>query len=611
MAEGESPIRRLGESWARFRRSFGRRRIDWIYSRDYRLALGSVPMDPLRGERILTYLLAAGLTTARCLFRPDYASLKLMRRVHTDAYLEGLHLPGAMVPVFGFDVDDLVQEMALAAQRAAVGGTLLASRRALDRRGVAVNLGGGLHHATPDSGRGFCIFNDVAVSIAALRADGFDEPVLVVDLDIHDGNGTRAVFADDPSVFTFSIHNQNWDDAAALASLSIELGDDVGDEAYLAELSEHLPAVLEGFRPGLVYFLAGTDPAADDRMGNWRISAAGLFERDRFVIDLLRGEAGDPPLAILLAGGYGSRTWRYSARTFGWLVTGESIEPPSTEAITLARYRRLTEFLDPSQLSEEKDNYGDEDGDFFKLTEEDLFGGAGVVAPKTRLLGYFSRHGLELLLESAGLLDQLRRRGFAQPTLDFDLDNPAGETFRVYGDATRGELLVEARLGLDLRTMEGLDLMRIEWLLLQNPRASFTGREPLPGQKHPGLGLLSDIMAIMVLICERRQLDGILFVPSHYHLAVKGRKYLRFIDPVDEAWAQAVQRTVSHLPLAEATRAVDEGRVVDNATGETVHWHPMHMALPISEKLREHLRSDDYEARVGAASRDLRLESAG
>lgn len=602
-----APLGRLGSAGRRLWRRLAGRRIDWVYSRSYRLALGGTSVDPLRGERILTFLLHHDLVNARRLLRPEPASFEMLRRVHTDDYLERLQRRGALLPIVGFDVDDDVQEMALDSQRAAVGGTVRATRQALRHRRPAVNLGGGFHHARPEAGMGFCIFNDVAVAIAAARADGFDGRVLVIDLDLHDGNGTRAAFAEDESVFTFSIHNRPWDDDEAVASLSVELEGAVGDELYLETLREHLPPILESTRPRLVYFLAGTDLTADDRLGNWQLSGAGMLARDRFVIERLR-RIGTLPLVILLAGGYGNRTWRYSARSFGWLASGrDDLEPPSTESITLIRYRRLVEFFDTGTLSSDAPPGDDE---LFELSEEDLYGGGGLVSQHTRLLGYYSRHGLELLLESCGLLDQLRRRGFPSPTLDLDLDNPAGETFRIYGDSSRRELLMEARLGLDKRTLEGFELMRLEWLLLQNPRVGFAGRLPLPGQKHPGLGLLNDVMAILVLLCERRKLDGILFVPSHYHLAAKGKKYLRFVDPADEAWFRAVRDAVEDFPLRTATLEVAAGRVVDRTTGERVPWRPMHMVLPLSDKLIERVTGDDYEEAVVRERERYRFQAA-
>jgi acetoin utilization deacetylase AcuC-like enzyme len=133
----------------------------------------------------------------------------------SDDYLERLQQPGALTPVVGFAIPDRAEQALIAVEREMTGGTLLAARLARASGGIAVNLGGGFHHAHRDRGRGFCILNDVAVAIRAQRAAGFDGRILVVDLDLHDGDGTRSIFADDPTVHTCSIHNQNWDDRPA------------------------------------------------------------------------------------------------------------------------------------------------------------------------------------------------------------------------------------------------------------------------------------------------------------------------------------------------------------------------------------------------------------
>src|SRR6185295_17476200 len=132
---------------------------------------------------------------------------------------------------------------------------------------------------------------DVAVAIAELRARGFAAPVLVVDLDLHDGDGTRSIFAEDPTVHTFLVHNLSTPDERglrAVASTSIELQGEVEDAEYLAAVREHLPPLFPSFRPELVFYVAGSDPAADDRIGNWKITAAGMLERDLFVTSCAR-----------------------------------------------------------------------------------------------------------------------------------------------------------------------------------------------------------------------------------------------------------------------------------------------------------------------------------
>lgn len=595
----------LTRAWNRLSRFLHRASCRFVYSPLYRVDLGATPIDVQRAERILGFLLASGMLPPSWLLRPEPASLWDLRLAHGRRYLEALRQPESLEEIVGTEVWTELHRQALVAQRAAVGGTLLATRLALEDRRIVVNLGGGFHHASRLGGRGFCIFNDVAVAVLRARRDGFAGPVLVVDLDLHDGNGTRQIFAEDDSVFTFSIHNQSWDDEPATASLSIELAGEIEDSAYLGAIREHLPRLIEQVQPGIVFYLAGTDPAMDDRIGNWRITPAGMLERDRYVLAKTRGRREPLPLVLLLAGGYGNETWRYSARTFGWMLTGRrQIEPPTTTAVTLARLRHLTREL---RLHGPEESASDRD---WGLTEADILGGFGAAARRSLFLGHYTHHAVELTLEWTGFLDRLRQMGFAHPTLQLDLENPSGHTVHLFTDSQMRETLMELRLRLDRRSIPGMTLLCLEWLLLQNPRAEFTpARPPLPGQRHPGLGLVPDIMSLLILMCDQLQLDGISFVPSQYHLAVKARRYLSFLDPRDESWFRAVQQALAGLPMDEATRRVADGELVDPDTGETALWRPMTMVLPISDRLHERVESDDFERLAAEASGPFALTS--
>ena len=577
---------------------------DFFFSPDYLVDLGGSPIDIHRSERILDFLLAERLLEASQVHNPVTASLWDLRIAHSAADLDALRDPESLTSIVGVDVWPALHERALQAQRAATGGTLAAARAALQNERVAVNLGGGFHHAGIHSGKGFCIFNDVAVAIRRIRQEGFDKPILVIDLDLHDGNGTREIFAEDESVFTFSIHNRDWDETAALASLSIALGDDVEDARYLEEIESTLPRLVRDVSPGLVFYLAGTDPAHDDRLGNWSIGAQGMLDRDRFVIEQTRSRHG-LPLVVLLAGGYGGDTWRYSARTFYWLLSGGSvIEPPTTEEVTLSRYRHLAHRLGGALGKPEpaSDDWG--------LTEAELFGSLGVTGQEELFLGRLSQHEMELILEWTGILAHLRQMGFDYPTLSFDCGEVSGDTLRIFSDRGRKELLIELRVRYDRHSIPSMELLSLEWLLLQNPRSDFSNRRPLPGQTYPGLGLLGEMASLLILICDRLRMDGLIFVPSHLHLAVKGKKYLRFVSPDDEAWFRAVYAAVADLPLAEASNAVARSRVVDASSGEPAEWHPMSMVMPISDRLHDLVEGEAYETAVEEAGRNLRFELA-
>ncbi len=563
-------------SLRRLVRRLTRSRVPVVYHADYAQALPGVPLDPSRGERILAFLDQEGLLARRDMARPLPASMEALLRVHRAEYLETLDRVETATHVFGVQVTDAQRQRALELQRLAAGGTIQTFRIARRSRRCAVNLGGGLHHATPNAGMAFCLLNDVAVGIAHLRHYGFDAPILVVDLDLHDGNGTRAVFADDQSVHTFSIHNQDWEPLAAVASTSIALGTGVDDETYLEAIRQTLPPVVESHEPGFVVYVAGTDPAADDRMGDWQVSEAGMLGRDRFVIETIRQRRGNVPVGIVLAGGYGRRAWRYTARFVAWLAGNEVLDPPDELELTLRRFRARA--VQPFE--------GEDEG--WGLTEDDLFAITPGQTKGGRVLGVFSKHAIELSLERAGFLEELVRRGYACPTVGIQAGSGLGETIRVHGDAERTELVMEVRLNRSSRVVPQMDVLYVEWLLLQHPRAAFTKVNPrLPGQDHPGLGLLREVVAWLVVLCETLGLDGLASVPAQYYMAVLGRHQMRFVDPEARARFETLHATLRDLPLVDAVRALEEGRVIDDATGEAVRWEGAVQVYPVSDRLRE------------------------
>lgn len=566
-----------------------------VYGPRYRVELQGTLFDSRRGERILSFLAAERLISRRAVHSVRPAPLGALRRVHDDAYLDSLQEPGALTPVLGFALSDARQDEYLLAHRAQVAGTLLATRLALAGRGVTVNLGGGFHHALRDRGQGFCVFNDIALAVADRRAAGFRRNVLVVDLDLHDGDGTRALFAEDETVHTLSIHNRHLGSIEARASTSVELGDGVGDDAYLAALHDLLPGVLDAVRPGLAIYLAGADPACDDALGNWLIGPDAMLERDRFVLRCLRGEDPPTPTVVLLAGGYGELSWRYPARFLSTLFNaGRAVEPPDTSAQTLAHFRRTARMLNEGQLTAEA--YADDDN--WQLNEADFDTAISRDRP-TRFLNYYSQHGLELALERYGLFDRLRALGHANLRLELQLDHPVEHMLRIVTLDDGGSSLIELRARRDGSTLPGLQLLTIEWLLLQNPAAQFTPAQPrLPGQTHPGLGLLREIVTLLVLVCERLELDGIAFVPAHYHIAARSERHFRFLDPAAQARFLALRRALRGQRLPDATALLEGGAVVERGTRRSVRWEPAVMAVAVGPRLKVRLLGERYDAEV-------------
>ena len=249
-------------------------------------------------------VVAEGLVARERLHEPARVTLEDLLAVHTADYV-GRLTHGGLTPAeerrIGFPWSEALVERSYRA----VGGTCEAAEAALGS-GVAVNLAGGTHHAFPGHGEGFCVFNDVAVAIRRLQRLGLVRRAAVVDLDVHQGNGTHAVFAGDASVFTFSMHGgRNYPFRKVAGSLDVELADGTGDDAYLAVLAEHLPRVLTASAPDLVVYLAGADPHEGDRLGRLRLTFDGLARRDAMVLESCR-EVGIP-VAVTIAGGYGTR----------------------------------------------------------------------------------------------------------------------------------------------------------------------------------------------------------------------------------------------------------------------------------------------------------------
>jgi acetoin utilization deacetylase AcuC-like enzyme len=273
------------------------------YSDRYQVPLFPTHPFPMQKYRLVRdRLLVEGALTHWHLIEPGLATTEDILLVHTRDYwhrcLTG-QLTAAEVRRIGFPWSDALVRRA----RAAVQGTLTAARHALGD-GVASNLAGGTHHAYADRGEGYCLLNDIAVVTRVLQRDGLARRVAVIDCDVHQGNGTAAIFSGDPTVFTFSIHGaKNFPLRKEQSTLDVALPDGVGDGEYLRLLAEHVPPILAEFRPDIVMYQAGVDPHEGDRLGKLKLTHAGLKRRDEFVIGECR-RAGIP-VVTTMGGGYG------------------------------------------------------------------------------------------------------------------------------------------------------------------------------------------------------------------------------------------------------------------------------------------------------------------
>jgi acetoin utilization deacetylase AcuC-like enzyme len=247
-------------------------------------------------------VLAEGMVPPERMHEPPRATAGDLLLVHTADYVERLsegRLTSEEQRRIGLPWSEHLVERSFRA----VGGTCEAARAALEH-GIAMNLAGGTHHAFADHGEGFCVFNDVAVAARSLQREGRIARVAIIDLDVHQGNGTHAIFDGDPTVFTFSMHGgRNFPFHKHPGSLDIELADGTGDAEYLASLAAALPEVLASAHPDLVFYLAGADPHEDDRLGRLAMTFGGLARRDAMVLEACR-DVGIP-VVITIAGGYG------------------------------------------------------------------------------------------------------------------------------------------------------------------------------------------------------------------------------------------------------------------------------------------------------------------
>ena len=271
------------------------------YTPFYYADIGDNHIFPIRKfERVRDRLLLEGTLASYELIEPQPAAVDDVLLVHTRDYVERLSdgtLTKSEIRRLGLPWSPALVRRSFYA----VGGTIAAARYAL-AKGIGSNLAGGTHHAFADRGEGFCVLNDVAVAIRVLQRDGLIRRAAIVDLDVHQGNGTATIFEGDDQVFTFSMHGaKNYPLFKTESSLDVELADDCGDELYLRSLAQHLPFVLKQ-EPEIVFYLAGADPYSGDKLGRLALSIAGLRTRDEFVLKACF--EAEIPVVTVMSGGY-------------------------------------------------------------------------------------------------------------------------------------------------------------------------------------------------------------------------------------------------------------------------------------------------------------------
>jgi acetoin utilization deacetylase AcuC-like enzyme len=530
------------------------------YDPDYRPPLSGIEaptgFEPRRADYAVWYLLQVGRLASDELRSPLVASYAEMARVHTPEYLEALSRPEALAHIYAVDPSDVVVAPLMRTVRLAVGGTLAAARETLLTKKPCLNTLGGFHHAAPGRGAGFCAVNDIAVAIAALRADGFAGKVAVLDFDAHPPDGTAECLKGDPDCFLGSLSGSDWGPLERVDETVLPQGAD--DRTYLAALDRLLSRVP---KVDLAFVIAGGDVLAGDRLGKLGLTVDGVRRRDLRVGELLSAT----PSVWLPGGGYGPSAWRVLAGTWLAVVCG-SVDriPPRADPLT-TRFAGIARDLEQETLGSEPLLTADD-------VEEAL---TGHRPGRVRLLGFYTPDGIEFALYRFGVLHHVQRLGYERPHVEIDAVGSA-HRLRLMGEANGAtHLLIEAvveRLALD-----GGSFLFVNWLSLRNPRAKFSDKRPqLPGQEVPGLGLARETGEMLALMAKRLVLDGVAFRPAWYHMAYAARYRFRFVNPARQGRFEALMRDLKEVPLREATQAVADGRVLLN--GAPYAWEPTDMA---------------------------------
>jgi acetoin utilization deacetylase AcuC-like enzyme len=272
-----------------------------IYDDRYDLNLGAHVFPSQKYRLVYERLLQDTIASQEDFLKPSPASDEDILRVHSQDYVYKLK-SGSLTRAEVMRMEVPYSAELIEACWLAAGGSILAARRALED-GFSANIGGGFHHAYPDHGEGFCVIHDVAVAIRKMQADGAIERAMVVDTDVHQGNGTAAIFGGDETVFTMSIHQEhNYPYPKPPSTLDVNLPDGVADTDYLAILEKYLHRSFDEFSPQLLFYVAGADPYGEDQLGGLALTMDGLARRDALVMGY--AQRNQVPTAVTLAGGY-------------------------------------------------------------------------------------------------------------------------------------------------------------------------------------------------------------------------------------------------------------------------------------------------------------------
>lgn len=544
------------------------RQLPIWYDAEYRMPLTAfgrrTGLDPRRADLVVWYLLEWRWIVRANLRAPARVRYEDIARAHTEEYLESLARHGTLARIFGVDPWDVPVDELMHTIRLGCGGTLAAAREAVIRRGPAVNLMGGFHHAGPGYGAGLCALNDIAIAVKALRHEGFAGQITILDLDAHPPDGTAACLREDARVWIGSLSGSSSGQIPGADENVLPPGCNDGQYAdALEQLVARMPA------PDLAFVVAGGDVLEGDHLGGLGLTLDGARRRDLRVARALSGVSS----VWLPGGGYHPRAWMALAGTALALMrhTRRAIAPGADPMTT--RFSRLGRALNEGLLKLPDD-----------LSFEDVEVELGMRARGTRqlLLDSYTAEALEYALYRFGVLTFLERRGYGQFRVALGTATSGGERASLYGRADGVEhLLIDCVL--ERRKAEAGELLYIHWLALRDPRARFSDRRPrLPGQDMPGLGIARELTELLVLFARRLELPGLAFTPAWLHTAYVARARFRFVDLSRQGRFEALLRDLASVPLATASQALADGKVLMN--GDPYAWEADEMVFWLDDR---------------------------
>ena len=537
--------------WLRWRH---RRPLSVWYSPLYRFPLTQADIPPglelRRADFAIWYLLEQGVISLEETREASRIRYREIARVHTCSYLESLTRPAVLGRIFAVDEAVVPVDEILRSIRVACGGTLEAAREALREKRNTLNLLGGFHHASPSSGGGFCVVNDIAVAIEVLRDEGFHGQIAILDLDAHPPDGLADCLREDLDVWIGSLSGADWGELRGVDETVLPKGAD--DALYLDALSKLLERMP---RAALAFVIAGGDVLAGDKLGLLGLSLAGARQRDLMVCRAL----DQTPSVWIPGGGYHADAWKVLAGSALALALGSTQPiPPSYDPLR-ARFLGIAQKISREDLEGE---------DWF--TDEDVASILGLPTPtQKRLLDFYTEEGIEYALFRYGLTDQVRRLGYGHPRIAIDA-NAIGDRLRIFAEADGIEHMI-AELVVEKKKLDDLEVLYIHWLTLRHGKAEFAAERPqLPGQEKPGLGLAREVGEMLLRMADRLHLQGVALRPSWYHIAYAMRADFRFYDPARQGRFEALIRDLAHIPLREATEIVAKGHLLMN--GQPYRW---------------------------------------